>query len=178
MKLYGSKNGLICCRDLYWTGSFVWDSHACPIREKWYIYEILITGVTTGFGKTTLDYLSKKGHVVYGTTRDRQKYLEINGNSNYSEILEVDLTSDESVLEAVSHIIDKEGRIDVLVNNAGFGIGGPINDTLVEHAQDLFKVNFFAVLRIIQAVLPHFINFGCFPKGNTISMVRILKRSV
>ncbi len=56
-------------------------------------------------------------------------------------ILEVDLTSDDSVLKAINYIIDKEGRIDVLINNAGFGIGGPIDDAFVEHAEDLFKVN-------------------------------------
>ncbi len=116
---------------------------------------VLITGVTTGFGKEALDHLSSCGHIVYGTTRDRQKYLDINGSEQEAKILKVDLASDDSVLNAVEHIIKKEGRIDVLVNNAGYGVAAPIDDTPVNQVKEIFEINFFAVLRMIQTVLPH-----------------------
>ncbi len=116
---------------------------------------VLITGVTTGFGKTILDYLSSLGHIVYGTTRDRKKYLSLNGTDREASILEVDLTSDEEVKKAVNQIIEKEGRINVLINNAGFGVIAPIDDTPVKQVKEIFEINFFAVVRMIQAVLPH-----------------------
>lgn len=70
------------------------------------------------------------------------------------EALSLDVASDSSVAEAVEKILAREGRLDVLVNNAGFGIGGAIEDTTVEEAQEQFDVNFFGVHRMCRAVLP------------------------
>jgi len=115
---------------------------------------ILITGVTTGFGQKALELLAKNGHKVYGTTRNRDKYYSMNKEIPGSTILEVDITDDSSIETAVNTIKKKEGHIDVLVNNAGYGLFGSIEETSIEEALQQFDINFFSVMRMIKAVLP------------------------
>ena len=81
---------------------------------------ILITGISSGFGKQASGLLAEKGHIVYGTVR---RDTEI--NPSLTE-LKLDLTDINSVRKAVQTIIQKEGRIDVLINNAGMHTGGPV----------------------------------------------------
>ncbi len=111
---------------------------------------ILITGASSGIGKCTADYLAAKGYRVYGTSRRPESCPGIKNGF----MIKMDVRDTASVKEAISHIVEKEGRIDVLVNNAGFGIGGAIEDTSTEMVKALFDTNFFGVYRVLQEVLP------------------------
>ena len=79
---------------------------------------ILITGASSGFGKITAQMLSERGHIVYGTSRKPSEGM------NHVKMLVVDVTNSFSVCQAVERILSEQGRIDVLINNAGIGIGG------------------------------------------------------
>jgi short-subunit dehydrogenase len=111
---------------------------------------VLITGVSSGFGLALSRKLNMNGHRVYGTVR-RPMEQPVEG-INY---LITDVTDAKSVKSAVDQLIEKEGRIDVLINNAGTGIAGAIEHTSDEDAMGLMNVNFFGVHRFTRAVLPH-----------------------
>lgn len=113
---------------------------------------ILITGASSGMGKSTAHNLHQKGYKVYGAARrtDKMKDLEKIG----VEILQLDLTNDDSIVQAVDAILKKEGRIDVLVNNAGYGSYGSVEEVSIEEAKRQFEVNMFGLARITQLVLP------------------------
>lgn len=123
---------------------------------------VLITGASSGIGKATAELLMKKGFRVYGTSRRAGKlapeahtsYDEESGG--YIDIIPMDVTDDASVDSAVKAVILKEGRLDVLVSNAGTGIAGSAEDTTVEEAKAQFETNFFGTLRSIKAVLSIF----------------------
>lgn len=108
---------------------------------------ILITGVSSGFGKSTAELLSSKGHIVYGTSR---KPLENNGINT----LVMDVTQPETIKQAVSKILEKEGRIDVLINNAGMGIGGSIELATEEEIRLQMQTNFMGMANVCREVLP------------------------
>jgi short-subunit dehydrogenase len=108
---------------------------------------VLITGASSGIGACCAAYLAGRGYRVYGGARGAVTAAGV-------EALSLDVTSDSSVAEAVGILFNREGRLDVLVNNAGFGIGGAIEDTSVEEAQEQFDVNFFGVHRMCRAALP------------------------
>ncbi len=109
---------------------------------------VLVTGASSGIGLAIATYLSKNGFVVYGGSRT------VPANDNFNT-LQLDVTSDQSVAKAVQEVIDKEGRIDVLVNNAGLGSAGAIEKTPIADITKSFEVNLFGVIRVTQAVLPH-----------------------
>jgi NAD(P)-dependent dehydrogenase (short-subunit alcohol dehydrogenase family) len=109
---------------------------------------ILITGVSTGFGKATASLLAEKGHAVYGTIRNE---AETDPRVN---ILKMDLTNEDSIKTAVDTVIMKEGRIDVLINNAGMHIGGPAETSPIEHIKLIMETNFLGMARVTRAVLP------------------------
>jgi short-subunit dehydrogenase len=111
---------------------------------------ILITGASSGIGKVTAQYLSRKGFKVYGTSRHPEKI-----SVNSFEMIELDVTQAASVQKAVQTVIDREGRIDVLVNNAGKGITGPVEETPVEEMRKAFETNYFGVIEMMNAVIPH-----------------------
>lgn len=114
---------------------------------------VLITGTANGMGKTHAERLIKEGHIVYGgdILHEKNKYLNtIGGNA-----LKMDVTKDEEVKAAVDEIIKKHGKIDVLINNAGYGLYAPIEEVSMEDAMALFNVNLFGVARVTKAVLPH-----------------------
>jgi NAD(P)-dependent dehydrogenase (short-subunit alcohol dehydrogenase family) len=92
--------------------------------------------------------LVQQGHRVYGTSRTPR-----NADGDFA-MLAMDVTDAASVQAAVQTILDREGRIDVVVNNAGFGYGGAVEDTAIEEAQAIFETNFLGVLRVCHAVLP------------------------
>lgn len=113
---------------------------------------ILITGASSGLGEACAKFLFKKGCIVYGTSRNVSK-------SNLSKkdtfvMVQMDVNDEKSVKKAVASIIEKEGRIDVVVNNAGWGVSGSIEDIEVTDAKNLFETNFFGTLRVIKEVLP------------------------
>jgi short-subunit dehydrogenase len=110
---------------------------------------ILVTGASSGLGLSMANELSAEGHTVYGTTRDISKPKSV-----AFRLLEMDVTNNQSVDAAIREILQAEGKIDVLINNAGNGIAGPLYAMPVEYAQKQFDVNFFGVVRVCSAVLP------------------------
>jgi short-subunit dehydrogenase len=110
---------------------------------------ILVTGASSGLGLATAKALQAAGHTVYGTSRDLKKMKDVPFNA-----LEMDVTDDASVKAAVDKVIKAEGKIEVLVNNAGNGITGPLYAMPVELAKKQFEVNFFGVVRVSSAVIP------------------------
>ncbi|MDY0223358.1 MAG: SDR family NAD(P)-dependent oxidoreductase [Desulfobacterium sp.] len=111
---------------------------------------VFITGASCGIGKSTAAHLAARGYVVYGTSRHPESCSETKNVT----LIKMDVRDTDSVKEAVAHIAAKEGHLDVLINNAGFGIGGAIEDTPTQMVQALFDTNFFGVYRVLQEVLP------------------------
>lgn len=110
---------------------------------------IFITGASSGIGFATAEYLSTQGYKVYGTSRRPEN----NTNITKFELLKMDVCDEASVKSVVDSIIQKEGRIDVLVNNAGYGIGAAIEDTTPEMAEAQVNTNFFGLYRVQHYVL-------------------------
>lgn len=108
---------------------------------------VLITGATSGIGEATAEYLSEKGYIVYGTGRNPSHQPK-----NYT-LLAMDVREVASIAQVVNHILEKEHRIDVLINNAGVGISGAVEEIPQEALQNLFQTNFFGVIELIKAVL-------------------------
>jgi len=113
----------------------------------------LVTGASSGIGEATALQLSELGYTVYAAARrvDRMSDLADRGIRTTS----VDVTDDPSMVALVQTIIADTGRIDVLVNNAGYGLYGALEDTPIEEARRQFEVNVFGLARLTQLVLPH-----------------------
>lgn len=109
---------------------------------------VLVTGCSSGIGKEVCLQLIKKGYKVYGISR---KEFILEGLNHIC----ADVTDKSSVDSAVKQIIENEGRIDVLVSNAGMGISSPIETTNIDDAKRLFDVNFFGMVNVINAVIPY-----------------------
>jgi NAD(P)-dependent dehydrogenase (short-subunit alcohol dehydrogenase family) len=109
---------------------------------------ILITGISSGFGKQTAELLASGGHTVYGTVR---RDVEI---SSSIIGLKLDLTNADSIRQAVQTIIRKVGRIDVLINNAGMHTGGPIETSPIENIKLQMETNFLGTVNLTREVLP------------------------
>lgn len=111
----------------------------------------LITGASSGIGEATAQLLAATGYKVYGTSRRVTPSAQ-----RTFEMLSLDVTSDESVDAAVSQLIRMEGRIDLLVNNAGFGVApAGAEESSIEQAKAIFETNFFGLIRMTRAVVPH-----------------------
>ncbi len=113
----------------------------------------LITGASSGIGKACAERLARRGFQVYGTSR-RASFPSPGDSGDSLLMIPMDVDDDGSVREGVEFVRQREGRIDVLVNNAGFGIAGAVEDTSLEEARSQFETNFFGVLRVCRAVLP------------------------
>ncbi|MEO0091975.1 MAG: SDR family oxidoreductase [candidate division WOR-3 bacterium] len=113
---------------------------------------ILITGASSGIGKACAIHLAQNNYIVFGTSRKINK-LTLTEQGFY--LLPMNVTDTNSIQETVLQIIKDKGRIDVLINNAGFGIAGPIVETSDEEALMQFDVNFFGQFRVTKTVLPH-----------------------
>ncbi len=109
---------------------------------------VLITGASSGIGKVTAEFLSDKGYKVYGTSRFPKKQ-----NSSFS-MIRLDLNDVKTIEDVVKTILEKEGRIDILINNAGTGITGSIEDTPTVEMRKAFDTNFFGTIDVIKTVLP------------------------
>ncbi len=109
---------------------------------------ILITGASSGIGAACATYLAEQGHHVYGTSR-RQQSIQTAFNW-----LQMDVTNEASIRQAVQIMLEREGRLDVVVNNAGIGYAGAVEDTSLAEAYETFETNFFGVLRVCHTVLP------------------------
>jgi NAD(P)-dependent dehydrogenase (short-subunit alcohol dehydrogenase family) len=112
---------------------------------------VLITGTSSGIGQAIAGAFVAKGFEVFGTSRNPQRTEPIAG----VELLALDVSDAASVTAAVSTVIERAGRIDVLVNNAGVGVFGAAEESSIAQAQELFDTNFFGLLRVTNAVLPH-----------------------
>jgi NAD(P)-dependent dehydrogenase (short-subunit alcohol dehydrogenase family) len=111
----------------------------------------VVTGASSGIGKVTAERLAKAGYKVYGTSRRGDQP----GVRSF-EMLALDVTSDESVGAAINEVIRREGRIDLLVNNAGFAVApAGAEESSIEQAQSIFDTNFFGTVRMTRAVVPH-----------------------
>jgi NAD(P)-dependent dehydrogenase (short-subunit alcohol dehydrogenase family) len=110
---------------------------------------ILITGASSGIGRACAERLGAQGHRVYGTSRKPA------GGASPVTMLEMDVTREADVDRAVSAVLQAESRLDVLVNNAGSGVAGAVEDTTLDEARAQFETNFFGPLRVCSAVLPH-----------------------
>ncbi|MCB0706774.1 MAG: oxidoreductase [Saprospiraceae bacterium] len=114
---------------------------------------ILITGASSGMGKETALHLIKEGHTVYGAARrieQMQDLLQAGGNA-----IKMDVTNEDQVIACVQQIIHEQGKIDVLINNAGYGLYGAVEDISMADAHKQFDVNIFGLARITKEVLPH-----------------------
>jgi len=114
---------------------------------------VLITGASSGIGRSCATYLAEKGYKVYGTTRNRQGFEDSNSKLPFNSIF-MDVNDIESVNSAIEKILASEQRLDAVINNAGFGIGGPVEFTSIEEAQAQFDTNLFGIMRVCSAVLP------------------------
>lgn len=110
---------------------------------------VLITGASSGIGATVAQYLVLKGFKVYGTSRNPKEKV-------YSGVrmIALDVTKPETITSAIATILTNEGRIDYLINNAGMGITGPLEETPDDETRKVFETNFFGALEVIKAVLP------------------------
>lgn len=124
--------------------------------DEWYSKVAFVTGASSGIGKSIAEELVKEGFRVYGSSRNTlfpQRNPQ-KKNGGFLEMIPLDVCDDESVRKAVDYIKEKEGRIDVLINNAGIGIAGAVEDTAISEARQQFETNFFGVIRMCRQVLP------------------------
>jgi short-subunit dehydrogenase len=132
--------------------------------SKYYGKVVLVTGASSGIGKAVAEYLAQEGYVVYGTSRKPQiadgngseacgkSAANVTGSS--IKMLQMDVCSEESVKAAVDQVLAAEGELGIVVNNAGMGIAGSVEDTSPEEALLQFDTNFFGMHRVIRQVLP------------------------
>lgn len=112
---------------------------------------VLITGASAGIGRACAAYLHRQGYRVYGTSRHAGQGDSADG----FPMIRMDVDDDRSVRAGIDTILANESRIDVVVNNAGFGLAGALEETSIEEAKAQFETNFFGALRVCRAVLPH-----------------------
>jgi NAD(P)-dependent dehydrogenase (short-subunit alcohol dehydrogenase family) len=112
---------------------------------------VLVTGVSSGIGRAVADAFAAKGFEVFGTSRNPQRTEPVAG----VELVQLDVTDDASVAAAVSTVVQRAGRIDIVVNNAGAGVFGAAEETSIAQAQQLFDTNFFGLVRLTREVLPY-----------------------
>ncbi len=119
-------------------------------KKVWFI-----TGTSSGFGRRTAEEALERGHYVVATARNTADIEKL--NDTYSDrvmTLPLDVTKPDSIGEAVEKAVERHGRIDVLMNNAGYGMGGTIEETSDEEARSQYDVNVFGLLNVTRAVLP------------------------
>jgi NAD(P)-dependent dehydrogenase (short-subunit alcohol dehydrogenase family) len=110
---------------------------------------VLITGGSSGIGKSIGEYLLEKGYTVYGSSRNPEKYT-----SSKFPLVALDVRNTTSIDKAILEVVDTCGRLDVLINNAGVGITGPVEEIPDAEAKNNFETNFFGPLNVIKTVLP------------------------
>lgn len=114
---------------------------------------IFITGASSGIGKSIGEFLNEENFIVYGTSRNPSNYP----NSKI-KLLSLDVRNSVSMKESIEKVIDLEGKIDVLINNAGVGITGPLEEIPLEEIKNNFQVNLFGPIEMMQSVLPYMRN--------------------
>ena len=118
----------------------------------------VVTGSSSGIGHETALTLARNGYTTYATMRNTSKAAEIQSIASKENlpiiVKQLDVTKDESVRNAIQQIVSEAGRIDVVVNNAGYGLTGAFEDLSIEEIKAQYETNFFGVIRVTQAVLP------------------------
>ena len=110
---------------------------------------VLITGGSSGIGKSIGEFLSEKGFVVYGTSRSPERYKD-----SRIKLVALDVANVETIENAIKTVVDAEGQLDVLINNAGAGITGPIEEIPNAEIKRNFETNLFGPINVIKSVLP------------------------
>jgi NAD(P)-dependent dehydrogenase (short-subunit alcohol dehydrogenase family) len=110
---------------------------------------VLITGASSGIGQATASLLADRGFTVFGTSRQPRS-----NTANGFVMLQLDVTLDESVNACIQAVLQQTGRLDILINNAGYLLSGAIEETSIQEAKSQFETNFFGVARMVKAVLP------------------------
>lgn len=113
---------------------------------------VLITGCSSGIGRASADLLVKAGHTVYATARRTEALAELEAAG--ARVLALDVTSEDSMAAAVEHIEAEHGRVGTLVNNAGYGEYGTIEEADLDRVRKMFETNVFGLARLTQLVLP------------------------
>ena len=118
------------------------------------IFCTITVGCSSGIGKSTaLEFSNNKNYKVWATMRSTSKWIEpVRENL---KLLQLDVTSASSISEVVAHIIKEDGKIDIIVNNAGYGIAGSLEQVTIDDAKQLFDVNVWGPVRLLQAALPY-----------------------
>jgi len=143
------------------------------VNNKRYQHEkvAVVTGSSTGIGFETSLLLSRNGFYTYATMRNLNKSQRINDVAKSEnlplKVLQLDVTDDRSVKDAIKQIKDESSRIDILVNNAGYGVMGAVEDLSLEEFKSQFETNFFGVIRVTKEVIPIMRNQG---SGNIINV--------
>ena len=116
----------------------------------------LVTGCSSGIGLETAIALGREGHFTYATMRDVKKSGSldkiVNDEGLPIKVLELDVDSEKSVDDAIAKIMEEKGRVDTLINNAGWGMWGAVEDVSIEEFKQQFETNFFSIIRLIQKV--------------------------
>ena len=112
-----------------------------------------VTGASSGIGRAVAQTMAKNGYIVYGTSR-RASYETVGEGGASFVMVPMTLEDDQSIADAVKYVVEKQGRIDVLVNAAGSGIAGAIEETTADEARKQFDVCFFGVINVLNHVLP------------------------
>ena len=119
---------------------------------------ILITGCSSGFGMVSAARLSALGNTVYASMRNLEKdndlKLELKRRNTNCHIIPLDVCDDASIQDTINTITKQEGKLDILINNAGYGIGGFFEDLSEKEVRDQFETNFFGVQKVTRIVLP------------------------
>lgn len=130
---------------------------------------VLITGASSGFGRLIARRLTRDGYIVVGAFRGSHGGFESqaetllaerDGAASMTDAVCMDVTEDESVSSAVSKVMSEHGRIDVLINSAGYGLLGPMECTEIAETKRLFDTNVFGTMRVCRAVIPHMRGLG------------------
>ena len=119
---------------------------------------VLVTGCSSGIGLATCHVLSNNDFITFGTVRNLSKPNKIQDlidrESLPLKILHLDVNDNQSIKLAVKRILSDTGRLDVLINNAGYGMFGPIEEITIEEVKKQFETNFFGTIRVIKAIVP------------------------
>ena len=141
------------------------------------IETVLVTGASSGIGRVTCLLLAEKGYTVIGTSRSLERLAGLFEDAERRGLrvwgVEMDVNSDESVGSVVPGLVGQFGNIHALVNNAGFGVWGPVESLSTEELKTQFEANFFGAVRTMQAVLPGMLSRG---SGRIVNISSVLGR--